>query len=248
VGNQGEGVDYIQVGNTRTKIGRTLGEWYLLRTDGLFQSQDEINGYVNKDGIVIQPMAKPGDVKYVDLDGNGTINPDDRDFVGSPWPKVQAGAQFNGSYKNFNVNIQFVGVFGNQVYNDSRRGLDSYQNTNFRKDINPWTAANTGTSDPRLALATEQGVIDNNRGDSERWLEDGSYVRLRNIEIGYNFDFERLNISNARVFVSGQNLFTITGYSGLDPDVTGLNLYERGLDAGHWPASRIFSAGIQCEF
>jgi TonB-linked SusC/RagA family outer membrane protein len=248
VGNQGEGVDYIQVGNTRTKIGRSLGEWYLLRTDGLFQSQEEIDNYRNKDGIVIQPNARPGDVRYIDLDENGTITPDDRDFVGSPWPTLQAGAQFNGSWKNFSINVQFVGIFDYKVYNDVRRFMDSYQNTNFRKDISPWTPQNTGTPDPRIALATDQGIIDNNKGESDRWLEEGSYLRLRNLELGYSFEIDRLNISNARIFISGQNLFTITGYSGLDPDVTGLNLYERGLDAGHWPSSRVFSAGIQCEF
>jgi TonB-linked SusC/RagA family outer membrane protein len=251
VGNQGEGVDYIQVGNTRTKIGRSLGEWFLIKTDGLFQTQQEINDYKNKNGVIIQPKAKPGDVKYIDQDGNGTINPDDRVFVGSPWPSLQTGAQFNASYMGFSFNIQFVGIFGFEIYNDIRRSLDNYQNTNFRKDINPWSPQNTGTSDPRIALATDQGIIDNNRGDTDRWLEKGSYLRLRNLEIGYAIPrsaISRLSIQNARVFVSGQNLFTITDYSGLDPDVTGANLYERGLDNGHWPSSRVLSVGIACDF
>lgn len=251
VGNRGEGIDYIQIGNTRTKVGRSLGEWYLLRTAGLFQSEQEVLNHTNADGKVIQPFAKPGDVRYIDLDGNGEINNEDRDFVGSPWPTLQTGAQFNASYKQFSMNLQFVGVFGVKIYNDSRRILDSYQRTNFRSDIDPWSESNTGGNDPRLALDSEQGVVENNRANSDRWLENGSYVRLRNIEIGYTFtpgQISRASLKNARVFISGQNLFTITKYKGLDPDVIGAGILERGLDIGNWPSSRVFSAGVQFEF
>ncbi len=138
VGDRGEGINYIQVGNTRTQVGRSLGEWYLLKTDGLFQTQEEINNYtvvVNGAAKQIQPNAKPGDVKYIDQDANGTINADDRVFAGSPWPKLQTGAQFNASYGQFSFNIQVVGVFGNTLYNDVRRILDSYQLTNYRSAI-----------------------------------------------------------------------------------------------------------------
>lgn len=251
VGNRGEGIDYIQIGNTRTKVGRSLGEWYLLRTDGLFQNQEEIDNHVDVTGNMIQPFARPGDIRYVDLNGDGAINAEDRDFVGSPWPSLQSGMQFNAQYKQFNFNLQFVGVFGYQIYNDVRKITDGYQNTNFRRDINPWTESNTSTSDPRLGRDTEQGIIENNRGDSERWLEEGSYLRLRNVEIGYRLPeslLNRISFLSARVFVSGQNLLTFTRYSGLDPDVVGSGLYERGLDNGNWPASRVISFGLQCEF
>ena len=251
VGNRGEGIDYIQIGNTRTKVGRSLGEWYLIRTDGLFQSQTEVDSYVGSTGTMIQPFAKAGDVKYVDLNGDGVINAGDRDFVGSPWPSLQSGMQLNASYKQFNLGIQLVGVFGYEIYNDVRKITDGYQNTNFRNDISPWTESNTSTGDPRLGRDTEQGIIENNRSDSERWLEDGSYLRLRNVEFGYRLPQELLNrisFRTARVFISGQNLLTFTKYSGLDPDVVGNGLYERGLDNGNWPASRVISFGIQCEF
>jgi TonB-linked SusC/RagA family outer membrane protein len=259
VGNQGQGINYIQFGNTRTQVGRSLGEWFVLRTNGIFQSDAEVQAYTNANGRVIQPFAKAGDIRYVDRDGNGEINNDDRDFAGSPWPKLQTGAQFNASYGQFSLNIQLVGVFGYTIYNDVRRILDSYQNTNFRRDINPWTPENTDTGDPRIGLATEQGIDQNNRTNSDRWLESGSYVRLRNIEIGYNFPAEqlsRLGFSQARLFISGQNLFTITGYSGLDPDIVGntdpnngqARILERGVDLGNWPASRAFSIGLQCDF
>jgi TonB-linked SusC/RagA family outer membrane protein len=248
---EGKSIDYIQVGNTRTQIGRSMGEWFLLKTDGLFQSQEEINSYVNKENIVIQPFARPGDVKYLDLNGDGQINNDDRDFTGSPWPKLQAGAQFNAYYKGFSLNMQFVGVFGTQIYNDVRRILDSYQRSNFRSDINPWSPDNTNTSDPRIGVDTQQGIIMNNYGQSDRWLENGSYVRLRNIELGYTLPESfttKVKIQNVRLSVSGQNLLTFTNYSGLDPDVIGNGLYERGLDNGTWPSNKVLIFGIHCEF
>ena len=251
VGNRGTGIDYIQIGNTRTKIGRSLGEWYVIRTAGLFQTQQEIDNYKNKAGVVIQPNAKPGDVKYIDQNDDGAINSENRTFSGSPWPKLQTGAQFNATFQQFSFNLQLVGVFGFKVYNDVRRILDSYQRTNFRSDVNPWTTSNTGTGDPRLGLDSDQGIIDNNKADTDRWLESGSYLRLRNLEIGYALGgnlLDKVNFRSARIFVSGQNLLTISKYSGLDPDVVGLGLYERGFDVGNWPPSRVLSIGIQCEF
>ncbi|MGA0557916.1 SusC/RagA family TonB-linked outer membrane protein [Larkinella sp. VNQ87] len=252
VGNQGQNINYILSGNTRSQVGNPVGQWYVLKTNGLFQNQEEINNYRGPDGQLVQPFAKPGDVRYEDTNNDGRIDVNDRQFVSSPWPKLQAGAQANASYKQFSLNIQFVGVFGYTVYNDVRRTLDTYQLTNFRADINPWTPENTNTSDPRLGLeAGDQGIISNNLGYTDRWLENASYVRLRNIEIGYSLPANVLNrakIRGARVYVSGQNLFTITGYSGLDPDVTGANIQERGVDNGHWPTPRVVSLGVNFDF
>ena len=253
VGNQGKGINYIE-GNSyvRSEIGHPMSSWYVIQTAGIFQSQAEVDAYKNKDGKVIQPDAKPGDIKFIDLNGDGQINNDDRTFVGSPWPTFQGGLQFNGTYRDFSVNVQFVGVFGYKIYNDVRRVLDSYGNlTNFRKDINPWSPSNTGGTDPRLGLVTEPGINQNNRLESDRWLENGSYLRLRNVELAYLFPKRLLGNSgftNTRVFVSGQNLFTITNYKGLDPDVTGSGVNLRGVDYGNWPASRIISFGISSEF
>ena len=251
VGNQGQGINYIISGNTRSQVGNPVGQWFVLKTNGLFQSQEEINNYRGPDGSLIQPSAKPGDIRYVDANNDGRIDVNDRQFVTSPWPKLQAGAQFNGAYKGFTINVQLVGTFGYTVYNDVRRFLDSYQNTNFRSGISPWTSTNTNTSDPRLGLESgDQGIISNNLAYSDRWLENASYVRVRNVEIGYNVPkalTNRLKIRGARVYVSGQNLFTITGYSGLDPDVTGANIQERGVDNGHWPTPRVISLGLNCD-
>lgn len=260
LGSQAAGKNYLPTGLTRTQLGRNIGEWFLLQNAGIFQSLAEVTDYKDKNGKIIQPNGKPGDIKYVDLNGDGQINNDDRDFSGSPWPTLQTGAQFNASYGQFNLNLQLVGIFGAKIYNDVRRELDSYQNTNFRKDINPWSTSNTGGSDPRLGVqANDPGISDNNRSESTRWLENGSYMRVRNIEIGYNFSknaVSQIGFTSARLFISGQNLLTVTKYKGLDPDVIGnqdpnnpqSRILERGVDFGNWPPSRIFSVGIQCEF
>jgi TonB-dependent starch-binding outer membrane protein SusC len=249
VGNQGEGINYLQTGITRSQVGRSVGEWFLLQTDGIFQSQAEIDAYTNGEGRVIQPFAKPGDIRYRDINGDGEINQADRTFSGSPWPKLQSGAQFNAYFGPLTFNMQLVGVFGHQVMNGVRQVLDGYQNTNFRRGINPWSPDNPGGTDPRLGVAiNDPGLIDNARLESDRWLENASYVRMRNLELGYMMPLplaERLNLQRARIYISGQNLFTITGYSGLDPDVTGNGILERGFDNGNWPASRVFSIGLE---
>jgi len=251
---QGNKVNYIEPTNfLRAQVGHSIGEWYVIKTDGIFKSQEEINNYTNKAGTIIQPNAKPGDIKYVDANGDGTINNNDRQFDGSPWPTLQAGAQLNASYRQFNLNIQLVGVFGDKLYDDVRRVLDGYQLTNFRKDIDPWSSTNTNGKDPRLAVDVpgDPEVSLNNMAQTSRWLEDGSYVRLRNVEIGYSFSpntLKKAGITNAHIYISGQNLLTITKYKGMDPDVQGTGIITRGFDAGNWPSSRIISIGLQFGF
>ena len=252
VGNRGEGIDYIQTGLTRSKVGQPLGEWYLLKTDGIFQNQSEIDAY-SLNGNPIQPFAKPGDIKFLDVNGDGKISDTDRDFSGSSaWPTLQTGFQLGANYKNFDLSMQFVGIFGNEIFNSVRQQLDSYQNTNFRSDVNPWTPTNTNTSDPRIGVATnDQGLVDNARFSSDRWLEDGSYLRLRNVQFGYSFNddiLKKIKMTGLRVYATGQNLFTITKYSGLDPDVQGNGILERGVDNGNWPSSRIIAFGVNLEF
>lgn len=260
VGNQGfdaagNKVDYIEPSNfIRAQVGHSIGQWYMIKDLGIFRSQDEINNYKNKAGQIIQPNARPGDVKYDDANGDGVIDNKDRQYTGSPWPTLQAGLQFNASYKSFTFGLQLVGIFGYKLYDDIRRVLDSYQLTNFRKGIDPWSTNNPGGKDPRLAVdaaATDPTVAVNNMPQTSRWLENGSYLRIRNIELGYSFPKRVLGnsgISNARVYISGQNLLTFTGYKGLDPDVVGSGIQQRGFDTGNWPPSRVLSAGVQFDF
>ncbi|MDT3403585.1 SusC/RagA family TonB-linked outer membrane protein [Mucilaginibacter terrae] len=249
----GQPKDYIQSGNTRTQVGRSIGEYFVLKTDGIFQSQAEINAHGAQSAY-----AKPGDIRYVNTVNGGTnddINDKDRVFAGSAFPKFTSGLQFNSGYKNFTLSLQFYGAFGQKLYNDVIRDLDSYGNSNYRRAINPWTPTNTDTSYPRLGYqfaANDRGINENARGNSDRWIENGSYLRLRNLELGYNLPnkwLSKAGISNARIYLSGQNLFTITKYKGLDPDVVGANAnLEPGVDNGNYPSSRIVSFGLGIGF
>jgi TonB-linked SusC/RagA family outer membrane protein len=253
LGNQGVGINYILSGSTRSQIGYPMGQWFVLKEVGIFQTQAEVNNYKRNNGTVIQPFSKPGDIKFeANLDGTGTLNANDRQFFGTPWPTLQSGLQFNGSYKQFSVNLQMVGVFGATIYNDVRRILSSYQNSNFLRGVNPWTPTNTNTTDPRLAISNgDAGIANNNTPESSRWLENGSYGRIRNLEIGYTLSkatADRMHISNARIFISGQNLLTVTPYKGLDPDIVGNGLIQRGVDSGNWPPSRVLSVGVNFGF
>jgi len=252
VGDQG-GANYI-VQNpdfTRAEIGHPVGAWYVLKDEGIFQNQAEINAYKRNNGDLIEPYAKPGDIKfYADPNGTGAINSNDRVFDGSSLPTLQTGLQFNANYKQFTLSIQLIGQFGNTIFDAVRESLDSYQNSNFRSDISPWTPTNTNTADPRLGFATDPGINSNNTQASSRWLENGSYGRIRNLELGYMIPKDVINkwhVDNARIFISGQNLLTVTKYKGLDPDVEG-NLLQPGYDNGGWPPSRIFSIGVNCGF
>lgn len=251
---RGNKVDYLEATNfIRAQVGHSIGEWYVIKSAGIFKSQQEIDSYVDKNGGKIQGNAKPGDVKYLDANGDGTINSDDRQYAGSPWPSLQAGLQFNLGYGQFNLNLQLVGIFGNKIYNDIRRQLDSYELANFRSDINPWSPSNLNGTDARLAVnqSSDPTVTTNNMAQTDRWLESGSYLRVRNLELSYALPKNILNkasFNNARIYISGQNLLTITKYKGLDPDVQGTGIISRGFDAGNWPSSRIISFGIQADF
>jgi TonB-linked SusC/RagA family outer membrane protein len=258
VGNQGldaagNKVDYLEPTNfIRAQVGHAIGQWYMIPDIGIFHSQEEIDNYKNKTGQVIQPNAKPGDVKYADINGDGVIDNKDRQYAGSPWPTLQTGLQFNASHHNFTLGIQIIGIFGYKIYNDVRRALDNYQLTNFRKDIDPWSTSNPNGKDPRLGVESADPTIAiNNLAQTTRWLENGNYVRIRNIELGYTFPKRTLGntgISNARVYISAQNMLTITGYKGLDPDIQGNGILQRGFDNGNWPPSRLLSAGLSFDF
>ncbi|HEU4902015.1 MAG TPA: SusC/RagA family TonB-linked outer membrane protein, partial [Flavisolibacter sp.] len=248
---------YTQLGDARTQLGRSIGEWYVLKTDGIFQSQAEIDAHKNKNGELLQPWAKPGDVRYEDVDGDGRLDLDkDRYFAGSPWAKFETGLLLNFSYKAWSLNMQWYSVVGNKLYNRPRFTVDRMdQNTNFRKGATFWTPENPNADWPRAAIrgsaTPDQGLDFNALPQTDRWLESGTYLRLRNIELAYSFGknaLRRLGFNNVRVFLNGQNLLTFTGYTGLDPDITGVNIFERGLDNGQYPALRIISAGLNFGF
>jgi TonB-linked SusC/RagA family outer membrane protein len=249
-----ETTQYTQLGDARTEIGRSIGEWYVLKTDGIFQSQAEIDAHRGKTGSLLQPWSKPGDIRYMDVDDDGVLDLDkDRYYAGTPWADFETGLQLNFAYKQFSLNMQWYAVVGNQLYNRPRYTVDRMDlNTNFRKEATVWTAQQPGNDWPRAAIgAPDQGIQYNVLPQSDRWLEDGSYVRLRNLELAYQFSksmLENIGFRQSTIFISGQNLLTFTKYTGLDPDITGVNIFERGLDNGQYPALRILAAGVRFGF
>jgi TonB-linked SusC/RagA family outer membrane protein len=250
-------------GITRTEVGQPVGSFYLLQTDGIFQTPEEVNAhnFTGADGStrLIQPYAKPGDVRYRDVNNDGEITDRDRSYVGSPIPKVQYGLNLTSGYRNFDLALFFQGVAGNKVWNGPRFWTDRMDDVgNFRSDLNPWTGPGSSNTTPRPLISGSPNAdnavaaAQNARADSDRWLESGSYLRLKNIQLGYTLPAGVLGnvkwLGSLRVYVTGQNVFTITSYTGLDPETVGSGFFARGVDDGSYPNLRTFTGGIQLGF
>ncbi len=251
----GQAVPQI-IGVTRAFPGYAIGEYYLLKTDGIFQNQAEIDAYTDADGTVIQPNARPGDLKFLDADGDGQINLNDRQYVGSPWPKLTGGLQFGAGYGPFSLSMQWYGVTGNTIFNDAKYWLyNPNENHNYLSGTQPWTPQQP-TETPRLTYNQSdapgnRGMLDNGIFESDRWLENGSYLRLRLLELAYTLPaslVSRLHSDQIRIALSGQNLLTFTKYGGLDPDVRNTSNFEFGRDVDTYPALRTFTASISVGF
>lgn len=239
---------------TRTEPGYPLGSFYLYQMDGLFQSQDEIDASPFQ-----SDYTRPGDIKFADLNSDGIVDDKDRDHLGNPFPDLIYGLSASMKYKDFDLSMLFQGVYGNDVYflygnfayEIQSRGFNSYHEV-----LNRWTPENTNTDVPKVSLDDRNG----NRRISTRFLEDGSYLRLRNITLGYNLTplFKSGIFKGFRVYTSVQNAFTLTNYSGLDPEIQANTNDTRGFDVssdlavgidwGTVPSPRSFILGIDLKF
>ncbi|QIX60446.1 TonB-dependent receptor [Hymenobacter sp. BT18] len=245
-------------GVTRTEEGSSLGEFYLIPFDGIFQSQEEVNNYKNSAGKVIQPYASAGDVRYKDVNDDGKIDNADRVFAGKAIPKLQMGLNLNAGYKGFDLSVFLQSVTGNKIYNTARRALESYNGpNNYNADVTPWTAENPSTTTPRLlqgggAGALGEAAASNAMFNTTRWLEDGSYLRVKNVQLGYTVPkllTSRVpSLGSVRLYVTARNLFTFTKYTGFDPEITGTNFFNRGVDDSAYPNVRSFTGGLQVNF
>ena len=233
---------------SETKAGYPIGGYWLISTAGYFNSQEEVDAYA-KDGKKIQPAAEPGDIKFVDANNDGVINDDDRVFQGSPFPDFTFALNGNMRYKNFDLSIGLQGVLGNKIYNATRQTLeDVTKGSNFLAScLDYWTPENKNASHPRL---TWDDPNRNTRAESDRYLENGSYLRLRSVQLGYTFPQTWLKgaIQHARVYINAENLFTITSYSGYSPDVNADNANYRGFDNFIYPTNRTFMLGLNVTF
>lgn len=237
------------------RVGQPLGVFYGLVTEGLFQTPDEVQQANAIDGDESTPYqlaeTAPGDFKYRDLDGDGRITSDDRQIIGSPVPDFTYGLNGTLQYGAIDMSFQFFGVQGNEVLNIARSIRESSGRA-FNKSstvVNAWNGPNTSNSIPR-PIVTDPNQ---NVRVGTHLVEDGSYLRLRNIQLGYNVPgtlLERLKLSRVRVYIAGQNLLTLTGYSGNDPEIgfDGNSTASNGIDQDLYPQARTYSVGVNVGF
>lgn len=229
---------------SRAQNGMPFPYFYGYKTDGVFQNLGEIAAYTNSDGALIQPNALPGDVRFVDVNGDGLISDDDRTFIGKGTPDWTWGANLYVSWKGLDLSMLWQGTVGNDIFDATRRTDITYTNLPAYM-LNRWTGEGTSNRIPRFVI-----------GDSVNWVSsdlmvyDGSYARLKNIQLGYTFP-ERLTkkafISTLRVFAAAENLLTFTTYHGFDPEIAsgGTSL---GVDYGVYPQARTYSFGVNVAF
>lgn len=234
---------------TAAKVGFPMGGFFVKKADGLFQSQSEVQAWVNSKGQLLQPSAQPGDVRYIDVNGDGVIDGSDVVYAGSPFPKLSYGANFTASFRNFDFALFIQGTEGNKMF-DTNTWLVSWGTIdyNFSKTLlNAWTPQNTKTNIPVLNFNDPN----HNADPSTRFLYNASYLRFKTLQIGYTFPksiVSHAGMTDLRIFISANNLWTITKYPGYDPSYTGDGLLNRGLDQGQYPVARTFIGGVTLSF
>lgn len=237
------GSDHIP---TQTMVGQTIGSFYLYTAQGIFNSDAEAAAWKNKDGDALQPEAKAGDIKFLDANGDGVIDEKDKTYQGSGIPKYEFGFNVAASYKGFDLSLFLQGAGGNKIYNGNKfelEGMDAGRNF-LSSALNAWTPQNTNTSIPRAVL----GDPNRNARESTRFLEDGAYLRLKVVQLGYTLPqslTRRAQVNHARLYIGGQNLLTITQYTGLDPEVGRTNVLNAGVDRLLYPQNKQWIAGLQ---
>ena len=229
---------------SRAENGKPFPFFYGYKTAGIFQNTDEVKAYKNDKGELLQPTAVPGDVRFVDVDGNGIIDANDRTDIGTGMPDWTFGFNLGVSWKNFDLNMMWQGTAGNDIYDATRRTDIATSNLPSWM-LNRWTGEGTSNRIPRFV----QG--DNvNWQSSDLYVYDGSYLRLKNIQLGYTLPAaltQKVFISSLRFYVAAENLFTFTKYHGFDPEISsgGTSL---GIDYGVYPQARVWTIGASLSF
>ncbi|PTS99984.1 SusC/RagA family TonB-linked outer membrane protein, partial [Flavobacterium sp. HMWF030] len=229
---------------TRTQVGHSYNEFFGYKTAGIFQNQAEIDAYKNAAGGMIQPTAKPGDFRWVDNNGDGSISDDDKQYLGSSIPKYTFGLTVNLNYKNLDFMAFAQGAAGSKIFQGLRR-LDIL-NANYQTEVlNRWTGEGTSNDYPRLGNNDGNG---NFSKMSDFYLESGDYVRLKIVQVGYTLPLNlssKIGADKIRFYVTGENLFTFTKYTGYDPEIGGQVF---GVDKGIYPQAKSFMLGANLQF
>ena len=230
---------------TRAMNGEPFPYFYGLKTDGIFQTQAEIDSYVGPDGTPVQPDAKPGYVRFVDINNDGKIDDNDRTKIGKGMPDWTFGFNFTAAWRGFDFSMMWQGTAGNDVFDATRR-IDIRSTNMPAWMLNRWTGPGTSDKYPIFIV----GDSSDNWKSSDLYVYDGSYLRLKNIELGYTLPeniTRKVFINRLRVYVSAENLFTFTKYHGFDPEISsgGTSL---GVDYGVYPQARVWRVGFNLEF
>jgi TonB-linked SusC/RagA family outer membrane protein len=224
---------------TRTVPGQPIGSFYGWKANGIFQTEQEVQSSPTRGG------EQPGDIKIADINGDGTISDADKTFLGSPIPDYIIGLNLSGSYKQFDLAMSFDSQVGNQVLY-ARKAIRGFRLLNYEESyLDRWTGAGSTNSEPRI---TESG---HNYEVVDRFLQDGDFVRLRNVQLGYTLPTSALNtlkFKNIRVYANAKNLFTLTDYVGYNPQIGGGQVTETGIDRGTYPIPSIYTLGIELSF
>jgi TonB-dependent starch-binding outer membrane protein SusC len=223
-----------------TQVGAPIASFFGWTTDGIFQSQDEVAKHAYQSN-----GTAPGDWRFRDLDGNDTINALDQTVIGNPWPKATFGLTGGISYKNIDFRLQLQGTYGNDIFQGFKFRTEGANFFNYTKNVwdNRWTGPNTSNSMPRLTTSDPN----NNMRSSTYYVEDGSYLRVRNIQLGYRIPSSVSHLRSARIYASVQNAFTFTKYSGFDPEIgtnSANNPLYIGIDETNYPLPRIYTIGL----
>jgi TonB-linked SusC/RagA family outer membrane protein len=244
------GVGYDDKTITKTEVGEPVGYFYGLKTDGIFQSQTDIENYKNAKGQkVVQDKARPGDLKYVDVNEDGVISDADRTYLGSPFPKFTYGFNLGFEYKGFDLSMAFYGVHGNKIMNMKKLDLYSgtaYYNAPRELITDAWTSTNHSNSQFRITTDNSTNV------QVSDWLaESGSYLQLKNIQLGYKLPsllLKKAFIQEMRLWVGAYNLFTITKYSGMSPEIGDSSPLFNGVDIAFYPQAAQYLMGLNIKF
>lgn len=230
----------------RAEEGFPLGYFWGYKTGGVFQNQQQIDNYVNSNGEKIMPDAVPGDLIFINQNDDNVIDDGDKIMIGDPNPDFIFSFSFNLGYKGLDLNMTSNGVFGNQIAKSYRRFADR-PHENYTKDVlGRWHGEGTSNTIPRVNMATHI----NDTYVSDRYIENGDYWRISNLTIGYDFKYlwKKLPLNQARLYVTGQNILMVTGYSGFDPEVGNGNNWAGGIDNGFYPAPMSFLIGVSLKY
>ena len=229
---------------TRAQNGMPFPYFYGYKTAGVFQNEAEIKAYTDKNGNMIQPNAVPGDVRFVDLDGNGVIDDNDRTDIGKGMPDWTYGLNLNVAWKNFDLSMMWQGTIGNDVFDATRR-VDITTSNLPTWMLGRWTGEGTSNTYPRFVLGDNV-----NWQSSDLYVYDGSYLRLKNIQLGYTLPealTRKVFISSLRVYVAAENLLTFTKYHGFDPEISSGST-SLGIDRGVYPQAKTWTVGVNVAF